>query len=155
MSNLENLDLLTPNRLMLGRNNDRSRSGALKVTGRVDKIIEANNEVYNVWFECWLKIYVPMLMKKSKWCSSDRKLMVGDVVLFMKEYANQYKYGLVKCIKVSRDNEVRRVVVEYQNHIENVKQVTDRSVRGLIHPVDQPGIMHDLSNIYGSSKVAN
>ena len=84
MSNLENLDLLTPNRLLSGRNNDRSPSGPLKVTGRVDKIIEANNEVFNVWFECWLKGYVPLLMKKSKWFSSDRKLMVGDVVSFMK-----------------------------------------------------------------------
>ena len=57
---------------------------------------------------------------------------------------------------MSRDNEVRRVMVEYQNHNENVKRVTDRSVKDLIliYPVDQPGITHDLSNIYESSKVA-
>ena len=160
VSNLENSDLLTPNRLMLGRNNDRSPSGPLRVTSRVDRIIEANNEVFNVWFGCWLKSYVPLLMNKSKWFSSDRKLMVGDVVFFMKtetEYANQYKYGLVKSIKVSRDNEVRRVMVEYQNHNENVKRVTDRSVRDLILicPVDQPGIMHNLSGVCESSKVTS
>ena len=54
------------------------------MTSRVDRIIEANNEVFNVWFEYWLKSYVPLLMNKSKWFPSDRKLMVGDVVLFMK-----------------------------------------------------------------------
>ena len=142
---------------MLGRNNDKSPSGPLRVTSRVDRIIEANNEVFDVWFECWLKSYVPLLMNKSKWFSSDRKLMAGDVVLFMKtekEHANQYKYGLAKSIKVSRDNGVRRVMVEYQNHNENVKRVTDRSVRDLIliYPVDQPGIMHNLSKVYECSK---
>ena len=45
MSNLDNLDLLTPNYLMLGRNNDRSSSGPLRVTIRFDKIIEVNNKV--------------------------------------------------------------------------------------------------------------
>ena len=58
---------------------------------------------------------------------------------------------------MSRDNEVRRVMVEYQNHNENVKRVTDRSVRDLIliYPVGQPGIMHNLSEVYESSKVTS
>ena len=47
----------------------------------------------------------------------------------------------MKSIKVSIDNEVRKVVAEYQNHNENIKRFTDRSVRDLIliYPVDQPG----------------
>ena len=70
---------------MSGRKNDRSPSGPLRVTSRADKIIEANNEDYNGWLECWLKCstvsYVPLLIKMF---TSDKRLMVGDVVLFMK-----------------------------------------------------------------------
>ena len=115
VSDLENLDILTPNRLTLGRNNDRSPSGPLCVTNKTDKIIEANCETFRVWFECWLTSYVPLLMSQTKWLSSDRKLVVGDIVLFKKtekKYANQYHYGIGKSVKASKDGEVRRAYVE-------------------------------------------
>ena len=46
VSDLENLDILTPNRLMKGRNNDRGPSGALYVNAKPDKIIESNFNVF-------------------------------------------------------------------------------------------------------------
>ena len=94
ISDLENLDILTPNRLILGRNNDRSLSGPLCVTNKTNKIIEANCETFS-----WLTGYVPLLMSQTKWLSRDRRLVVGDIVLFKKtekEYANQYQYGISK-----------------------------------------------------------
>ena len=39
---IEQLDLITPNRLLLGRNNDRSPVGTLSVTVDVGKIISQN-----------------------------------------------------------------------------------------------------------------
>ena len=52
--NLGNLDILTPNRLILGRNNDRCPVGAVTVTSDVKKIINTNVNVFEVWFKCWL-----------------------------------------------------------------------------------------------------
>ena len=43
---LENLDLLTPNRLLLARNNARCPAGPLIVTEYVGKIIPQNNAVF-------------------------------------------------------------------------------------------------------------
>ena len=75
------MDLLTPNRLMLGRNNERSPAGPLCASNDSDKIIEQNANIIKAWFECWLVSHVPKLMEQLKWFSSDRDLKAGDVVL--------------------------------------------------------------------------
>ena len=60
VSDFENLVLITPNRLHLGRNNDRSPVSPMKVTGNYQKVLEENKKVYNAWFEGWLKDGHPM-----------------------------------------------------------------------------------------------
>ena len=45
---IEHMDLLTPNRLILGRNNDRSPTGPLSITNDPDKIIKQNAEIMRV-----------------------------------------------------------------------------------------------------------
>ena len=130
---LGNLDLLTPNRLLLGRNNDRSPVEPVDVTGVHDKIIEANNEIFRIWFKCWLTEYVPKLMQQQKWFeSSVRELNVGDIILFKKaekELECQYKYGIVKELNRSKDEVARSAVVEYQNSDENIRRTTRRGMR--------------------------
>ena len=73
---VEQMGLLTTNRLMLGRNNERSPAGLLCVI----KIIEQNANIMKAWFECWLVSHVPKPMEQPKWFSSDRDLKAGDVV---------------------------------------------------------------------------
>ena len=85
--NLEEIDLLTPNRLMLGRNNERSPSGPLYLTNDPDKIISRNADIMNAWFE------------------SDRDLKKGDVVLFLRkehEYAGDHQYGIIKLVETRK-----------------------------------------------------
>ena len=43
---LENIDLLTPNRLMLGRNNNRCPVGPVQVTEDIGKIIQRNEKIF-------------------------------------------------------------------------------------------------------------
>ncbi|XP_066933238.1 uncharacterized protein [Clytia hemisphaerica] len=47
----ETMDLLTPNRLILGRNNDRSPSGDFVKTCNPIRLLETNSKVYDAWFE--------------------------------------------------------------------------------------------------------
>ena len=82
-SNLESLDLLTPNRLKLARNNERSPSGPVTVA-HPDKILEDNERIFDAWFELWLSVHVPQLIDKPKWYKSDENLKPGDIVLFLK-----------------------------------------------------------------------
>ena len=151
-SDVEQIDLLTPNRLLLGRNNDRSPVVPLDVSSNLEKLIQQNERIVTAWFECWLVSHVPKLVDQPKWFNSDADVQVGDVVLFLKkekEFAGNYQYGIVKSIEISRDDKIRKVVVEYVNSSESTKRETRRSVREVvvIHPVDELGIVRELGEI--------
>ena len=148
---VEQLDLLTPNRLMLGRNNDRSPAFPLCVSNP-DKLVEQNERIMTAWFECWLTSHVPKLIDQPKWFNSDSDVKIGDVVLFLKkerEYAGNYQYGIIKNVEISRDQKIRKVIVEYVNSAEKIKRETRRSVREIvvIHPVEKLGIVRELGEI--------
>ena len=152
VESLENLDILTPNRLILGRNNDRCPAEPLEVKNDLRRIIESNREIYEVWFREWLVSCVPMLVEKPKWFVTERNICVGDVVLFLKseqEFDRHYQYGIVIVTYESKDGIVRAVEVEYQNSSENVKRTTKRGVRDLvvIHEVDEIGISAELDQL--------
>ena len=151
---LENLDILTPNRLLLGRNNNRCPTAPLEVSHDVRKIVQSNNEIFKAWFKEWLISFVPNLLDQPKWFVSDRSVAVGDVVLILKSdraFDLQYQYGLVVTTMEGKDGLIRSVEVEYQNPGEDTKRRTKRGVRELIviHQVDELGIskeLYDLAN---------
>ena len=135
VESLENLDLITPNRLLLGRNNSRSPTSTLSVVDDYSKILASNTRIFKSWFNAWLISYVPEIIKSSKWFKTDEQLKVGDVVLFLKSdkvFDTQYQYGMVKQVYQSRDGFVRKAEVEYQNHSEKTKRTTVRGVRELV-----------------------
>ena len=152
---IENLDILTPNRLILGRNNNRCPTEPLKLEPDLKGIIENNRNIFEVWFKEWLTSVVPSLIEKPKWFVTERHVAVGDVVLFLKsdkEFEKQYQYGVISAVYESKDGLIRTVLVEYQNHGENVKRTTKRSVRDLvvIHPIEELGIMKELHDFASS-----
>ena len=153
---VENLDILTPNRLLLGRNNERSPTGDLQTIVSPLKLIQANSEIFRLWFESWLISYVPTLVQQPKWFNSDEDIKIDDVILFLKSdktFDKQYQYGLVKNVVVGRDGKVREIEVEYQNHNETIKRCTIKGVRDVvvIHPVDEIGIELELGAIASAS----
>ena len=129
-SSVEALDLLTPNRLKLGRNNERSPEGYV-TAGHPDRILEENQSIFNAWFEIWLSGHVPKLVDQPKWFRSDVNLKTGDIVLFLKQestISSNYQYGAVEEVDVGRDGKVRKVKIRYRNHNENVHHLTYRSI---------------------------
>ena len=153
VSDLEQLDLITPNRLILGRNNDRCGNAPLVICPDFKKMIETNANIFRAWFETWLVSYVPTLVERSKWHTTGQPVNIGDIVLFLKsdrEFDLQYQYGIVSDLKKNRDGHVRQVTVEYQNPNEGTKRTTERGVRDLvvISPVDELEIYERLSQIF-------
>jgi hypothetical protein len=154
---LENLDLITPNRLLLGRNNNRSPTEPLILSQDVKKIISTNADIFRIWFKAWLVSCVPLLIEQPKWFKNSGNLSVGDVVLFLKnekELETQYQYGMVSKVNVGNDGLIRSAEIEFQNHNEKVKRSTNRSVRNLvvIHPIDEIGINQELYEMYEDTK---
>ena len=147
---LENVDLLTPNRLMLARNNSRCPVGPLKVTEDVDMIIKRNESLFSTWFQAWLVSHVPNLVFQPKWFRSDRDPKIGDVVLFLKsdkEFEMLYQYGMITDTKVSRDGKIRQLDIMYQNSNEKTKRFTTRGTREVvvIHHIDELGLIRELN----------
>ena len=151
-SDLENLDLITPNRLRLGRNNDRSPVGPLLVTSKPEKFMNSNLAIFQAWFENWLISCVPNLIHQPKWFRTDYDLKKGDLILFLKEEGSlvgSYQYGMIDEVEVGKDGKIRTVIVKYHNSNENHPRTTRRAVRELvmIHPVDELGIMEELGAV--------
>eukprot|EP00794_Sanderia_malayensis_P016360 gene16360-biopygen12053 len=143
----ECLDLITPNRLLLCRNNERCPDDLI-FCDHPTKILKENEKVFNSWFEVWLLVHVPKLMKQSKWFDSD-SINVGDVILFTKQeslLSNRYTYGIVKELEYGEDKLPHKAKIMYRNENESVKRETYRSVRKLvvIHPVDECDFMTEL-----------
>ncbi len=149
---LENIDLITPNRLLFARNNDRCPAGTLNISNDLGKLIEQNNKLFQVWFKAWLISYVPALMFQPKWFCSDRDSKVGDVVLFLKsdkEFEKIYQYGIITDVKVSRDKRIREIEIGYQNVNESTKRRTTRGTREVvvIHPVHELGLVREINKL--------
>ncbi|XP_066913063.1 uncharacterized protein [Clytia hemisphaerica] len=112
---LQSLDIITPNRLRLGRNNDRSPTGEFRLSGNSSKIILQNQAIFDSWFELWLTSHVPGLIAKPKWFKSDTSLKKGDVVLFTKQDSpirSNYQFGMVESVEIDRDEKVRKVKIQ-------------------------------------------
>ena len=139
-----------PNRLLLGRNNDRSPTAPLVLSWDVKKIVKTNSD--KAWFKSWLISYVPTLVDKPKWFQSDEDVSEGDVVLFSKleKFEDLYQYGMITSVSIGKDGHIRTIEIEHQNNNE-AKMHTKRWVRDIdvIHPIDELGInreLHDFTN---------
>ena len=149
-TDFEVADVITPNRLLMGRNNDRSPSFPVEVSCKPSKLMKQNQDIFNAWFEVWLTVHVPKLMHRPKWFRNDYDVKVGDIVLFTKRdntMCNTYQFGKIKDVETSKDGRIRKALVEYRNHNECVNRVTYRAIRGLvmIHPIDELSIAEELA----------
>ena len=152
VSDFEEMDLITPNRLRLGRNNNRSPVGPLFVTNDPSKVFAENTMIFNAWFETWLISHVPKLMHQPKWFQTEYHIKIGDIVLFLKKEGllnSTYQYGMVSGVEESRDGKIRTVTLKYRNHNEGVNRETRRAVRQLIviHKVDELNIIQELGKV--------
>ena len=136
-SNLDNLDLLTPSRLILGRNNRRALSGQVKVEVP-SRLVKQNSEVEEAWWKVWstekLQEFIP---RSSKWSKSSDPVDVGDIVVFLKTAKESvlgepvWRLGRVMTAEPDKDGIVRKVEVQYRNDGEKVFRTVTKSVRQL------------------------
>ena len=88
-------------------------------------------------------------MNHPEWFSKDYDVKICDDVLFWKQdgaLSNSYHYSMVNEIVTSKVGVIRKVVVRYGNHQENVDQYTRRAIRDLVlfHPIDELNLMERL-----------
>ena len=93
VSNL-GFDILTANRIKLGRNNFRSLDGGgfdLESSKIPTNILERNREIYAVWFQLFIDNVHMFQMRPDKWSSNSRLPLENDIILFVFTDANYAK----------------------------------------------------------------
>ena len=64
---IKHLDIITPIRLILSRNNERCPNALLVISGDHKGLIECNAKIFKAWFKAWLISYVLSLIECPKW----------------------------------------------------------------------------------------
>ena len=142
--NLGHRDVLTPNRLILGRNNKRSPDSLTQVPSN-SRLAEQLQEVERSWWKLWAsEKLVDFVPQPAKWPRTNNNVAVGMVVIFPMAKPKSpigeviWKYGKVAEILPSSDDLARRVKISYQNYKEEVWRSVTRSTRevAVIHTED-------------------
>ena len=148
------LDVITPNRLLLGKNNRACLSGPCVVAGP-SKMREKQREISEAWWRAWkeerLQLFVPRLRQQSQ---SDPPVQMGDIVTFRRTGGDNvlgepvWRIGRIKEVTTSADGQVRRATVEYRHKDETVLRTTNRAVRELaiLHSEDDIPLTQQLNN---------
>ena len=86
-SNVSNIgyEIITANRLKLGRNNNRSMEGPgvrFDKSQQFSRILERNREIYQCWYQLFIDNIHNLAVKPPKWSTNSRKPVYNDIVLF-------------------------------------------------------------------------
>ena len=151
--NTSKLKIITPNMLKMGRTNQRTLDGPIRLARGSRELLDRVESLYDSWFRVWQDTVVPKLLFQPKWYDSDRDLGEGDLVFFQKKDGKleiRWVLGRVdQVVKSERDGKIRRVIVRYQNEKESFGRTTDRSVRKLVRlfSIDEHQVQEDLGEL--------
>ena len=152
VDNLDHVDLITPSRLLLGRNNRRALSGYARVS-TPSRLLDQMDKVYDVWWKVWrTEKLVDFIPQPTKWKKTNEQLKEGDIVIFLKSDAEHrlgdpiWRIARVRSVDVSEDGLARTATLEYRNPSEKTFRTTRKSVRTVIvvHREDQLDVLQAL-----------
>ena len=160
------LKMICPNHLRVGRMNKRALDGPARLPKNKMEMLKVVDETYKTWFRIWRDSYVPKLMFKPKWFRTDRDLLVGDLVYFVKKdggLENKWTMGMVETVEKGRDGVIRKAVIKYCNASEQklsldknqiqddstFPRYTERAVRKLIKifSLEETSVADDLAEL--------
>ena len=158
---LDKADLITPSRLMLGRNNKRAPVGYPRIES-FSRQIKQLDAVQKAWWKVWeverIENYVPA---PSKWFKTSRQPEVGDIVVFVKEERvlgdSIWRMGRIsRVIPSAADGVIRSVIIEYMNPNEEFYRDTKRSVRrfAILHREGDLALMDNLNRAAKEADIA-
>ena len=118
-------EIITPNRLKLGRNNSRSLEDSFILQGNSEvKLLEVNRKCQQTWYQIMLDRLHYLIPKPNKWLKTD-DIQVCDVVVFIHNDSTvdkQSKWCLGKVHSV--EDSGRRLTIEYFKLSGSIGQVS-------------------------------
>ena len=127
-------EIITPNRLKLGRNNHRSLEGNgidLDMTANFTKLLHRNRSIYQHWYQSFIENVHLLSLRPNKWLKSSRLPKIDDLVIFLYSDSNHAKestnWRLGKIVEVLET----KVSVKYHGKTSGVEQTLVRSMRDI------------------------
>ena len=138
-NDLEALDLLTPNRLLLGRNNDRALLGRPQILP-LTKLERLQREVEEKWLQQWSEDRLLSLLPESRQGGSgaEVKAKKGDIVIFTRSGADTLEvwgrspWRLGRICGIEDKDNVRSCWIEYSDGKAKALKKTFRSLRTVV-----------------------
>ena len=111
------LNILTPNSLLLGRATAKNPGGWQPQGNNPRNRYYLVQRVIDEFWRKWTELHAPALVFRRQWNTTTRNLRPGDVVIIADKNTmrGEYRLGLVREVFPSRDKRVRRVSVMYKN----------------------------------------
>ena len=160
------LKMICPNHLRMGRMNKRALEGPVRLPKGKMEMLDMVDKMYKAWFRIWRDTFVPKLMFQPKWFKSDRDIVVGDLVFFVKkdgDLDSKWTLGMVESVDKGRDGVIRRAIIKYCNSSEQklsldqkdgqdstFPRYTERTVRRLIKvfSLEDMSLAEDLAELH-------
>ena len=124
-------EIITPNRIKLGRNNKRSLYGEgidLEMSSNYTMLLDRNKQIYRVWYQMYIDSIHLISLRPAKWMKSGDQPKLGDVVLFvMKESPDYNKKTAEWRLGIVVEIGERKVTLEFSGR--NDKSKRERLVR--------------------------
>ena len=112
------LKIICPNMLRMGRTNQRTLEGPIRLARGARELLTKVEKLYDAWFKVWQEAVVPKLIFQPKWYDGDRDLQEGDLVYFRKtesQLDNKWTVGKVEQVIRGRNQRIRKVIIKYRN----------------------------------------
>jgi hypothetical protein len=130
-------EIITPNRLKLGRNNHRQLSGHVHLNNSPKTLLERNRRIQERWYEIFKERVLLMVPRPVK--LKDREVQIGDVAMFVFDDAGspnmwEWRLGVVER-RISRTT----VEIRYVTRPGGDRRLIKRSVRdmSIVVPSDE------------------
>jgi len=127
-------DIITPNRLKLGRNNYRSLEGCgidLKMSSNFTRLLDRNRNIYRCWYQTFVDNIHLLNLCPNKWLRSGRLPIINDIVLFVfndgafSKDSVTWKLGRVSSLNTTS------VCISYFTNVNKAEQTVTRSFRDI------------------------
>ena len=145
-------EIITPNRLKLGRNNSRSLSGPIHLTGGsgLDNLLQVNRSIQKAWYQIFLDRLHHLVVKPKKWAHSDTPL-VDDIVLFIYQDSlmsrDRAVWKLGKVIEVHPSK--RKVTIAFP---EKTAPRVIPKLRTIIRTIREISVIHSVKDLGVNTK---
>ena len=154
-------DLITPNRLIHGRNNRRAPTGPVRVE-QPSRLLEQMERLYQSWWQIWLYERLPDYIPRPKqFGKTGLQPKEMDIVVFLRApdelIGDQlWRLGQVTHLIKSDDGIVRQVIIRWRKHWKEGFHETRRSVRhiAILFSEDELSLVDHIRSASSKSNIS-